>query len=227
MSETAAPAIGGRVGFGERPALLVIDMSNAFTDPESPLGSELDPVVESIARVLEAARARGDVPVIFTTVVYGERERRAAGVMLRKWSGASVCEPGSRWTEIDPRLAPREGEAVIAKIFPSAFFGTALASQLISEQRDSLIVTGASTSGCVRATAVDAVSHGFQVLIPREAVGDRSAEAHRQNLVDIDLKYGDVVDEREVIGWLDGLGPATPASASSEALASDWPAGGR
>jgi nicotinamidase-related amidase len=211
-----APGIGGRVGYGERPALLVIDMSNAFTDPESPLGSELGAVVESIARVLEAARARGDVPVIFTTVVYGERERQAARVMLRKWPGASICEPGSRWIEVDSRLAPRESETVIAKVFPSAFFGTALASQLVSAQRDSLIITGASTSGCVRATSVDAVSHGFQVLIPREAVGDRSPEAHRQNLTDIDVKYGDVVSEAEALDWLSGGAPAA-----------EWPVGGR
>jgi maleamate amidohydrolase len=177
---------------------LVIDMSNAFTDPESPLACKLDEVVGSIARLLDAARLRGDVPIVFTTVEYGPREHVSARALLRKMPAAFVCEPGSRWVEIDERLAPREGEPVITKVFPSAFFGTPVASHLIAEQCDSVIVTGASTSGCVRATTVDAVSHGFQVTVPREAVGDRFDDAHLQSLSDMDLKYADVVSEAEV-----------------------------
>lgn len=195
-------AIGGKVGFGDRPALIVVDMSNAFTDPESPLGANLDDVAGSIGRILERARSRGDVPILFTTVAYGERERVSARVMLRKWPGALACEPGSHWVEIDARLGPRSGEPVITKVFPSAFFGTTLASYLISAGCDSVVITGASTSGCVRATAVDAVSHGFRVLVPRQAVGDRSPAAHAQSLADVDLKYGDVIEEEEVLEWL-------------------------
>lgn len=223
MSAPSAEGLGGRVGFGDRPAILVVDMSLAFTDPEGPLVCDLDETVASIARLLDSARKRGDVPVIFTTVAYGPREQISARAMLRKMPASLKVTPGSRWVEIDPRLQPREGEELITKVFPSAFFGTTLASYLISGERDSVIITGASTSGCVRATAIDAVSHGFQVVVPREAVGDRSPEAHEQNLVDIDLKYGDVIPETSVLEWLEGGGPAP---LSSE-LGSEWPVGGR
>jgi maleamate amidohydrolase len=223
--ESAARGLGGRAGFGERPALVVVDMSLAFTDPEGPLRCDLDPTTEAIAELLKVARAAG-VPVVFTTVAYGERERTSARAMLRKMPAALEIEPGSRWIEIDPRLAPGEGEPVITKVFPSAFFGTTLASHLIAAGRDSVIVTGASTSGCVRATAVDAVSHGFNVIVPREAVGDRFSDAHRQSLADIDLKYGDVTGVAEVAEWLGGVG-APLATAEAGPSAPDWPAGGR
>jgi nicotinamidase-related amidase len=221
------PGLGGRVGFGERPALLVVDMSLAFTAQDGPLTCDLDDTVDSIARVLEAARAHGGVPIVFTTVAYGERERVSARAMLRKMPAALACEPGSRWTEIDERLSPRAGEPLITKVFPSAFFGTTLASYLTAAGCDSLIVTGAATSGCVRATAVDAVSHGLQVTVPREAVGDRFQDAHERSLADIDLKYGDVVAEREVVRWLAGLAGREPALASSESGGPGWPVGGR
>jgi nicotinamidase-related amidase len=201
----------------------VIDMSLAFTDPEGPLVCDLDETVASISRLLERARERTDVPVIFTTVAYGPREQVSARAMLRKMPAALEVTPGSRWVEIDPRLQPQEGEELITKVFPSAFFGTTLASYLISGERDSLLITGASTSGCVRATAIDAVSHGFNVVVPREAVGDRSPEAHQQNLVDIDLKYGDVVSENAVLEWLSG-DAAAPVGGE---LGSEWPVGGR
>lgn len=207
MSEHAG--LGGRVGLGDRPAVIVVDMSLAFTDPQGPLTCDLDHTVSSIARVLDAARS-GEVPVVFTTVAYGERERVSARAMLRKMPAALEITPGSRWVEIDPRLAPREGEPVITKVFPSAFFGTTLGSYLVAAGCDSLVVTGASTSGCVRATSVDAVSHGLQVVVPREAVGDRDADAHRRNLTDIDLKYGDVTSEAEVAEWLSGDRLRTP-----------------
>ena len=223
MTEPATSGLGGRVGFGERPAIVVVDMSLAFTDPEGPLVCDLDETVASIGRLLEGARRRADVPVIFTTVAYGHREQVSARAMLRKMPAALEVTPGSRWVEIDPRLQPQEGEELITKVFPSAFFGTTLASYLISGERDSLIVTGASTSGCVRATAIDAVSHGFHVVVPREAVGDRSPEAHRQNLADIDLKYGDVVSESSVLEWLSGDSPAPVGGG----LGSEWPVGGR
>ncbi|MGD9735025.1 MAG: isochorismatase family protein [Solirubrobacterales bacterium] len=197
------PGIGDRSGLGERPAVIVVDMSVGFTSSESPLGADLDDTVAAIATVLEAAR-RGGVPVVYTTVVYGERERITARAMLRKWPAAFVCEPGSRWVEIDERLAPGEGDPVFEKVFPSAFFGTCLQTHLSALGCDSVVVTGASTSGCVRATAVDAISHGFTVVVPREAVGDRSAPAHRQNLVDLDMKYGDVLPVAEVNAWLAG-----------------------
>jgi len=196
------PGIGGRVGFGERPAVVVVDLSLAFTDPSSKLGADLDAVVADVERVLAVAREAGDVPIIFTTVAYGERERVSARALLRKFPAALDVEPGSRWTEIDPRLAPRSGEAVVTKVFPSAFFGTTLSSYLTAAGCDTVIITGASTSGCVRATAVDAVSHGFNVIVARGAVGDRLSSAHDANLLDIDMKYGDVLETDEVIDRL-------------------------
>jgi len=202
MDSQRFPGIGGRSGFGERPAVIVVDLSLAFTDPASKLGADLDAVVADVKRVLDAARGADDVPVIFTTVAYGERERVSAKAMLRKFPAALEVVPGSRWMEIDPRLEPRAEEPVITKVFPSAFFGTTLGTYLSAAGRDTVIVTGASTSGCVRATAVDAVSHGYTVVVPRGAVGDRLRSAHDANLLDIDMKYGDVVDTDEVVAYL-------------------------
>jgi nicotinamidase-related amidase len=196
------PGIGGRSGFGERPAIIVIDLTYAFTDPASQLGCNLDLVIGEVNRLLAAARATDGIPVLFTSVAYGARERVSARALLRKFPSALIVEPGSRWTEIDARLARRDYEPVITKVFPSAFFGTTLGTYLTAAGCDTVIVTGASTSGCVRATAIDAVSHGFQVIVPREAVGDRSQGAHESNLLDIDLKYGDVVSNDEVIAYL-------------------------
>lgn len=196
--------IGGRAGFGERPALIVVDMSLAFTAEDGPLRCDLADTTAAIADLLAVARSHG-VPIVFTTVAYGEREKVSARAMLRKMPAALAIEPGSRWVEIDPALGPQEGEPVITKVFPSAFFGTTLASYLTGAGCDSVIVTGASTSGCVRATTVDAVSNGFSVVIPREAVGDRFEDAHRQSLADMDVKYADVVSAAEVRTWLSAL----------------------
>jgi nicotinamidase-related amidase len=192
----------GRSGFGERPALVVVDMSVGFTDPASPLHCELEAVVAAIERLLAAARAAG-FPVVYTTVAYGEADRRTAAVFIEKVPALLALEQGSRLVEIDPRLAPREGEPVVTKLFASAFHGTALSTLLATERCDGVIVTGASTSGCVRATAVDALQHGYRVVGPREAVGDRNAAAHEANLYDIDAKYGDVLPLQAVLDHLD------------------------
>jgi nicotinamidase-related amidase len=124
-------------------------------------------------------------------------------VFIEKVPALLALEQGSRLVEIDPRLAPREGEPVVTKLFASAFHGTALSTLLATERCDGVIVTGASTSGCVRATAVDALQHGYRVVVPREAVGDRNAAAHEANLYDIDAKYGDVLPLQAVLDHLD------------------------
>jgi maleamate amidohydrolase len=182
----------GRVGFGKRPALIVVDMSVGFTDPASPLHCELEPVVEAIERLLAVVRA-ARLPVVYTTVAYDEAAKEKARVFIDKVPALLTLEAGSRWVEIDPRLAPQPGEPVLTKLFASAFFGTTLASLLMVQQCDGVIVTGASTSGCVRATAVDALQHGYRVVVPREAVGDRNPSAHEANLYDLDAKYADVL----------------------------------
>ena len=188
----------GRAGFGRRPALLVIDMSVGFTDPESPLHCDLDPVVAAIEQLLAAARA-ARFPVFYTTVAYDDAGKERAAVFIDKVPALLTLEAGSRWAEIDPRIAPREDEPVLNKLFASAFHGTALSSFLAAEGCDSLIVTGASTSGCIRATAVDALQHGYRPVVPREAVGDRNVAAHEANLYDIDAKYGDVFSLNDVL----------------------------
>jgi maleamate amidohydrolase len=200
----------GRAGFGGRPALIVIDVNVGFTDPESPLVCDLESVVGAVGRLLGEARRAG-IPVVYTTVSYTDGDRRTAAAFIDKIPALLTLEAGSPWIEIDPRIAPREGEPVLNKLFASAFFGTALASFLTANGCDSLIVTGASTSGCVRATVVDAIQHGFRPIVPREAVGDRNPDAHEANLYDIDTKYGDVVSVDEVIAHLEEVGVAAHA----------------
>jgi len=196
----------GRAGFGKKPALIVIDMSVGFTDPGSPLHCDLEDVVEAIGRLLAAARA-ARLPVVYTTVAYDDAAKERAAVFIEKVPALLTLEAGSRFVEIEPRLAPQPGEPVLTKLFASAFYGTTLASLLMVQQCDGIIVTGASTSGCVRATAVDALQHGYRVVVPREAVGDRNADAHEANLYDIDTKYGDVVSVDEVVEHLEALAP--------------------
>jgi maleamate amidohydrolase len=194
-------------GIGERPALVVVDMSVGFTDPESQLACELEDVVDAVGLLLAAAR-RADVPVVYTTVAYDEEGKRRAAAFIEKVPALLTLEAGSRWVEIDPRLAPQPGEPVLRKLHASAFFETELAELLAASERDSLIVTGASTSGCVRATAVDALQHGYRTVVPREAVGDRNPDAHAANLYDIDAKYGDVVPLAAALARLEELAVA-------------------
>jgi maleamate amidohydrolase len=193
---------GGRGGFGRRPALIVVDMTLGFTDLESPLACELDGPVEAVRKLLDAAR-RAQIPVIFTTVAYRESDKLTAAAFIDKVPALLTLEAGSRWAEIDPRIAPREEEPVLNKLFASGFFGTGLSSALTAAGVDTLIVTGASTSGCVRATAVDALQYGFRPVVPREAVGDRNPDAHEANLYDLDAKYGDVISLEETLEYLE------------------------
>jgi maleamate amidohydrolase len=195
----------GRAGFGRRPALLVVDVNVGFTDPRSPLVCDLDEVVAAIGRLLAETRGAG-LPVVYTTVSYDEAARRTAATFIEKVPALLTLEAGSRWVEIDPRLAPLPGEPVLNKLFASAFFGTPLASFLAAERCDTVIVTGASTSGCVRATVVDALQHGYRPVVPREAVGDRNPAAHDANLYDMDAKYADVVSLEETLAQLAALG---------------------
>jgi maleamate amidohydrolase len=188
----------GRAGMGERPALVVIDVNRGFTDPASPLVCDLDDVVVAIGRLLDGFRSSG-LPVAYTTVSYDEAAKQAAAAFIDKIPALLTLEAGSLWVEIDPRIAPLSTEPVFNKLWASAFFGTPFASFLAAHGCDSLVVTGASTSGCVRATALDALQHGYRPVVPREAVGDRNSGAHDANLYDIDTKYGDVVSVDDVL----------------------------
>jgi maleamate amidohydrolase len=197
----------GRGGLGRHPALIVVDVNVGFTDPASPLVCDLDEVIVAIQRLLGEMRSAG-LPVVYTTVSYGEGDKETAAAFIDKIPALLTLEEGTRWVEVDPRIAPQDGEPVLNKLFASAFFGTALSSFLVANGCDSLIVTGASTSGCVRATVVDAIQHGYRPVVPREAVGDRNPEAHGANLYDIDTKYGDVVSVDDVLGYLEEIGAA-------------------
>ena len=147
-------------------------------------------------------RKPSKLPVFFTTVVYHDKQQ--AVVFRTRLPALDVLQPGSHWVEIDPALAPRSGEAVVEKQWASAFFGTDLADRLREAGADSLVVTGLTTSGCVRATVVDGLQHEYPVVVPREAVGDRNPDAHEANLHDMNAKYADVLPMADVIALLDG-----------------------
>ena len=187
------------LGLGLRPALVLVDLINGFTDPGCPLGTESGAVVAANAKVLAHFRRRG-LPIFFTTVVYSDD--REASVFRRRLAALNVLRPGSRWVQVDAALAPRADEPVIEKQGASAFFGTDLHRRLQAAGADSLVVTGLTTSGCVRATAVDGLQHDYRVVVPREAVGDRDAAAHEANLFDLDAKYADVVSAAELFELL-------------------------
>ena len=200
---------GLRIGFGERPALLVIDMVKAFTDPAMMLGADLDAQVAAISPLLGVAHERG-IPVIFSTVMYHDADFRDAGIWALKQKGVVTLKAGTDGVAVDPRLDMREGDGLLVKKYASCFFGTDLVARLVSRQVDTLIITGCTTSGCVRATAVDAVQTGFRPMVVREAVGDRSAAAHAQSLFDLDAKYADVVSLDETLTYLRTVGHNKP-----------------
>ena len=204
MSDTLAfyknRGFAQRVGFGQRPALLIIDFIKAFTDLASPLASNLDAEIAATPHLLAEAR-RLNLPIAFTTVEYDEGFRDA-GVFIKKVPSLSVLKKGSPMVEVDDRLSPLPNEHLLVKKYASAFFGTSLASTLTAAGVDTLIITGCTTSGCVRASAVDGCQYGFRTIVVKEAVGDRAPEPHEANLFDIDAKYGDVVTLEEALGYL-------------------------
>jgi maleamate amidohydrolase len=194
---------GERVGFGRRPALIVIDMIRAFTESESPLSSDLGDQVEAINSLLPAARLVG-APVIFTTVAY-DRHLSEAGVWIRKVPTHEWLREDTEWVECDPRIEREDADQWLVKKYASCFFGTDLISRLVTNGIDTLLITGCTTSGCVRATAVDACSYGLHAIVVEEGVGDRAELPHLANLFDIDAKYGDVVSLEHAREYLQGL----------------------
>jgi nicotinamidase-related amidase len=206
--------IGGQVGLGERPAVLVVDLQYGFTESASPLGGDLDAVAAATASLLKVARARG-LPVAFTAVAFQESQRDSL-VWLRKMPGLATLIAGTRWCEIDDRVKPGPGEPVFDKQAASAFFGTSLISFLQSRSVDSLIVTGAVTSGCVRASVVDAVSWGYRTVVVPECVGDRAMAPHDSNMFDMEAKYADIVPLDQVLSALSGTGRVLVDSTAGE-----------
>jgi nicotinamidase-related amidase len=198
-----AAGFGGRVGWGARPALLVIDMAGAWTTPGERLGSDLSGVTRSILALLPVARRRS-IPIFFTTMAYGSAAE-AGDVVCRKLPHTGEMLRGSARVQLAPELERRPHEPLIEKPRASAFFGTNLLAMLIDAKVDTVIVTGCSTSGCIRATCESAHDYNFHAIVPAEAVGDRSASAHEANLFDIDARYADVTPLKEALAHLESL----------------------
>jgi maleamate amidohydrolase len=197
--------LGHTLGYGKRPAIVVVDFQIGFTAPErSPLAGNLDAEVAATNKLIASARKK-NVPVIFTVVGYDPHRQDDAGLWPEKAPSLRLLTLGSELVDLDPRLDRSPEDLVIVKKYASGFFGTYLASTLTMRAVDTVIVTGCTTSGCVRATVMDALAHGFRPIIPVEAVGDRAREPHEANLFDIGSKYGDVVATQEVIDYLDRL----------------------
>ncbi|MEI7447882.1 MAG: N-carbamoylsarcosine amidohydrolase, partial [Burkholderiales bacterium] len=192
-----AGVFDGTVGFGAKPALVIIDFTLAYTTPGSAFyGEGVVRAVRDTVPLLAAARAAG-IPVIHTKVMY-HPSGADGGWFVRKVPALRKLVPGEPLAEIDPAVAPLPEEVVIVKQYPSPFFGTPLAPMLATLGVDTLILAGCSTSGCVRAGALDGVQHGYRVIVPRECVGDRHDGPHDANLFDINAKYGDVLGRDEV-----------------------------
>ena len=203
LGENYKGAFGGSLGFGARPALILVDFVQAYFDENSPLYADVDGALASALRIRDAART-ARVPVIYTNVVYQE-DGADGGVFYRKVPALEVFVQGNPLGAWPGGLEPAAGELVISKQYPSAFFGTSLAATLTAKGIDTLIITGLTTSGCIRATCVDAVSHGFIPIVVADACGDRHPSPHEANLFDMSAKYADVVGEAAVIDYLKAL----------------------
>ena len=201
-----------KVGFGDKPAILVIDVTNAFVDPKYPLASETSykmslSAVKNISTLIQKARSRS-IPIIYS------RSGRGSGLLFDEGVSRKEAEKVKRMgrTTQDPHanqivdeIAPTSNDLIITKVRASVFFGTPLISYLIYHNIDTLIITGMTTSGCVRASTVDAASYNFRVTIPEECVADRAELPHKVNLFDIDMRYADVVQLSDVMTYLESL----------------------
>ncbi|MFC3095350.1 isochorismatase family protein [Alteromonas sediminis] len=189
----------GSVAFGQRPALIIVDMTNGFTQHDSPLGGASAATIETNQRLLDAFRL-APLPVCFTSVVYDNDSE--ASVFRAHLPDLNLLQRGTHWVDVDPRLEPLSNEPVFDKTGPSGFFGTHLKAWLDEQQVDSIIVTGLTTSGCVRATVVDGLHHNYPVWVVEDACEDRNLEAHKANLHDMAAKYASVKSTQEVVEYL-------------------------
>jgi N-carbamoylsarcosine amidase len=197
-----------RVGFGERPALIHIDLANAWTRPGNAFTCEgMDEIIPAVQRLNAAARAKG-VPIVYTTTAYNDTSgpNSDMGLWVHKIP-TEVLQLGTDAVAIDDRIAPEPGEQVIVKKRASGFHGTYLSSFLNAHGVDTVIVTGVTMAGCVRHTVEDAIAEGFRPIVVREAVGDRVPGVVEWNLFDIDAKFGDVEPLERVLEYLDGIAP--------------------
>nr|WP_313245995.1 N-carbamoylsarcosine amidohydrolase [Serratia bockelmannii] len=205
LSDNYRGVWGQRIGFGRRPALLAIDFMQAYTTEGAPLFAPgVVSAVEESRELLACARRTG-IPVIHTHIRYHAGHFADGGLWVKKAPVMKDMVAGTPLAAFCPPVAPLADEVVLSKQYASAFFGTALAPLLVAQGIDTLLMIGCSTSGCIRASAVDAVQHGFRAMVVRECVGDRHPGPHEANLFDIDSKYGDVVHKREALDYLNRL----------------------
>ena len=206
-----AKGFAARSGFGKRPGLLIVDFINGFTDPSSPLGGDFSTQLDATNALLDVFRA-GSLPIAYTVIEY-EPGFGDAGVFIEKVPSLSVLLRGSPMCAVDDRIAPRPGEIIISKKYASSFFGTNLDTLFRTQGVDTCVIVGCTTSGCVRASAVDSLQHGFRTIVVREGCGDRADGPHEANLFDIDAKYGDVIGLDECVDYVNGLTPYGAAGA--------------
>lgn len=198
-----AGAFDGHLAFGKRPALLIVDVVMAYLEPASSLYAGVESALASNERLVAGVRER-NIPIIFTHVEY-EPGGANGGLFYRKIPALRAFDAGSPLGAFPPTLQPAEGDIVISKQYASAFFGTGLDRILQDKAIDTLLITGFSTSGCVRATALDALQYGFAPFVVRDACGDRHPAPHEANLFDLQAKYAEVVGEAEAIALMQGV----------------------
>ncbi|WP_377298306.1 isochorismatase family protein [Rhizobium sp. SGZ-381] len=198
-------AYDNRAGFGKRPALVLIDFAEAYFDPDCVLYAGVDAALASALRIRAVAHEQG-IPVILTEVTY-QKGGLNGGRFFEKAKPLASFVQGQKTAAFAQGLVPRDDEIVVSKQYPSAFFGTSLASTLTAMGIDNVVLTGLTTSGCVRASCVDSMSHGFITTVVREACGDRHPAPHEANLFDMNAKYADVVSEEEILAFFRSLGP--------------------
>ncbi|MEP0393496.1 MAG: isochorismatase family protein [Erythrobacter sp.] len=203
LGQNYAKAYAGKAGFGKSPALILIDFVQGYFDPSCDLFADVDETLASALRVRKSAH-EADIPVILTNVVYHPKAING-GRFFEKATPLRYFLEGSPMGDWPKGLEPTEDELIVSKQYPSAFFGTSLASTLTSLGVDNVILTGLTTSGCIRASCVDSMSHGFITTVVRDACGDRHEDPHEANLFDMQAKYADVVSEDEIIAHLAGL----------------------
>ncbi|MDP2356252.1 MAG: isochorismatase family protein [Beijerinckiaceae bacterium] len=193
----AKQGFGASSGFGLAPALLIVDFVNGFNDPDLFGGGNIPEAIANTGRLLDAARQK-HVPICFTRVVYSQ-DGSDAGVFCLKAPKLAMLTETSHASQIVEELVPLQGEYTLRKTQPSAFFGTDLAPWLIRRRIDTVVVTGATTSGCVRASVIDSMSYNFRTVVVSDGVGDRAAGPHEANLFDMRQKYADLMTADEVI----------------------------
>ncbi|SIR93922.1 maleamate amidohydrolase [Haladaptatus litoreus] len=204
-----AGMVGHSHDFGDRPALLVVDLQNGETDPDEPIGSDLSNVIENTNELIDISHEQ-DVPVVFARVVYRHPDAIDGGLWVEKIPALKEWTAGSYPTKLDERLHVENDDHILDKRHASAFHDTELGSMLTAMGIDTLVVTGCSTSGCIRSSVDDAAAQGFRTIVPKECVGDRSTEQHEAHLWDIDAKFADVLSMTKVAKYFRSINATKP-----------------